>query len=207
MDAKAFEQTYNEQSLQVAHALPPVDLARSFTADKGEIAVGTLLKRTTPGGLIPFAFDGVDASGAAQTIAVAGILSTDRIVAVLRAVGGDSDVTDLVISDVFTVTDDDELTQASGDLSLDSLVALVSRNPAGTFEPWIQGTDHPDLIAGIMAGSQTLDTDTNEVGLVRVFGPVRKDTLVAWTAADGSTTADPNAAALAELASTLIFAL
>lgn len=77
----------------------------------------------------------------------------------------------------------------------------------GEMVPWIQGTDAANLIVGIYAGAADLDTASDTFGLVRVFGPVRKDKLTAWTAADGSTTADASAAAIDQLETMYIFAL
>lgn len=82
-----------------------------------------------------------------------------------------------------------------------------SRTASGAYRPWIQDTDDAALIAGVHASPQTVDTDTQDVGLVQVFGPCRKNKLVAWTAANGSTTAAPNAAALAALEALNIYPL
>lgn len=82
------------------------------------------------------------------------------------------------------------------------------KDSSGDKTPWIQGTDNANLITGIYAGAtETTTSATNAYHLTRVFGPVRKSKLVAWTAADGSTTAAPNAAALAQLESMKIYAL
>ena len=75
------------------------------------------------------------------------------------------------------------------------------------YEPWIQGTDAANLIVGIYAGPAQIDTNTDEQGLVRVFGPVAADKLTAWTIADGSASAPAEAAALAQLESVYIFPL
>lgn len=77
----------------------------------------------------------------------------------------------------------------------------------GDRERWVQGTDAVGLITGIYVGPAPLDTARQAVGLVRLFGPVRKPALVAATAADGSTTADPTDAALDALEALNIWAL
>ena len=77
----------------------------------------------------------------------------------------------------------------------------------GKMTPWIQGVDNANLIVGICSHHMTLDTGKQVTGLVRVFGPVRKARLRAWTAANGSTTAEPNAAALTQLEAMKIYAL
>ena len=83
---------------------------------------------------------------------------------------------------------------------------LLKKN-GSDFEPWIQGTDAANLIAGVFSGPSALVTDTDQLGLVRVFGPVQKDKLAAWTAADGSTTATPTTAALDQLETLFVFPL
>lgn len=83
---------------------------------------------------------------------------------------------------------------------------LLKEN-AGNLEPWIQGTDAASLIVGVYAGHQNLDTANQTEGLARVFGPINADELVSWTAADGSTTADPTQAALDQLEAINIFAM
>lgn len=86
-------------------------------------------------------------------------------------------------------------------------VGTILKQSNGTYSRWVQGTDNANLIAGVYAGAEDLDTARADIGLVRVFGPIRRDALVAATAADGSTTAAPNAAALAALEERRIYAL
>lgn len=206
-NAVKFTQTYNEvQSINAAHNLSPLDGVRSLTADLGTIKPGTLLKRETPAGPLQKVATGADASGGAQTIAIAGILATDRLVSVLRLVGSGVDITDSSdVTSVFSVTGADEVTQASGNYSADELVFVFERLAQGAYRPWIQGTDHPALIEGILSHAQDIDTGSTTIALVRLFGPVNSKKLIAWTAADGSTTADPAAAALAQLEARHIF--
>lgn len=78
---------------------------------------------------------------------------------------------------------------------------------AGSYTPWIQGTDAAGLIAGVCAHYAALDTDALSHAKVRLFGPVRKAKLIAWTNAGGTTTAGPSAAALAQLESLHLFPL
>ena len=81
------------------------------------------------------------------------------------------------------------------------------KDSGGDKTPWIQGVDAATLITGVYSGPAEIDTDDDTIALVRIFGPIRKAKLIAWTAADGSTTADPSAAAIAQLESMHIFAL
>ena len=84
------------------------------------------------------------------------------------------------------------------------------KDSASSVTPWIQGTDAEALITGIYTGEQDLDTAKVTTGLVRIFGPIRKDALVAWAIADGSTQAAPTQAALDALrtnAGLTVFAL
>jgi len=77
----------------------------------------------------------------------------------------------------------------------------------GDMVPWVQGTDYLEDIVGVYAGAADLDTSKDVFGLVRVFGPLQKAKLVAWTAADGSTTAAASADALAALEALHIYPL
>ena len=79
------------------------------------------------------------------------------------------------------------------------------KESGGDYEPWIQGTDPAGDIAAVYAGPNDLDTGSRESGLVRIFGPINHEALVAWTSGDGSTTADPSAGAITELQDQKIF--
>ena len=85
--------------------------------------------------------------------------------------------------------------------SFDAVAAPVGRgtllkDSGSNVTPWIQGTDAETLITGVYAGEQDLDTAKVTTGIVRIFGPIRKDALVAWTIAGGSTQAAPVQSAL-----------
>lgn len=82
---------------------------------------------------------------------------------------------------------------------------LLKENGSGNFLPWNQGTDSADAIVGVYVGPDALDTSSQNAGLVRIFGPVNKDELISWTAANGSTTADPTSAAITALQGEYIF--
>lgn len=209
MDAVRFSQTYNDQtSINAAHNLAPVDLARALTADLGAITPGTLLKRATNN----FAGSGENVAvvngGAAGDITVTGIATTDRLVSVLS-----EDTTSGVTSDLtseFSITAANKINNTDGTATTGTKLIVTYYTPlatTGDYEPWIQGTDDVSLIAGVLASPQAVDTDTQEIGLVRVFGPVRRSKLLAWTAADGSTSATPTAAAFEALEARNIYAL
>ena len=91
----------------------------------------------------------------------------------------------------------------NGEIPAGTLLKLT----AGEHERWVQGTDAAGLIVGVAAQASPIDTARQAVGLVRVFGPVRKAKLVAATAADGSASEAPNDAALAALEALNIYAL
>jgi len=76
---------------------------------------------------------------------------------------------------------------------------LVKENNNGNIRPWNQGTDAESDIVGVYAGASQLDTSERTSGPVLVFGPVVQSELVSWTAANGSTTAEPSDAALGAL--------
>jgi len=76
---------------------------------------------------------------------------------------------------------------------------LVKENGNGKIRPFNQGTDAESDIVGVYAGASQIDTTERVSGPVLVFGPVVQSELVSWTAADGSTTADPSDAALEAL--------
>jgi len=76
---------------------------------------------------------------------------------------------------------------------------LVKENNNGNIRPWNQGTDAESDIVGVFAGASQLDTSKRTSGPVLVFGPVVQSELVSWTAANGSTTAEPSDAALEAL--------
>lgn len=204
MDAVVLTQTITEiESINAAHPLKPVDLSKPLTADLGTpIQPGTLMKRATDNytssGTLFFTVTG----GAAGALTATGVLATDRLVRVYNETG-DADLTA-----EFTISADDEIDNTGGTATTgDTLTVTVERDrvQSGDFEPWIQGTDEVELIAGVFAHNRAIDTDTDEAGLVRVFGPVNTNKLVAWTNAGGTTTATPSAAATAQLEAMNIF--
>jgi len=202
-------QSFEEQAVNVASDLPEIDLSRSFKSGlSSTIAPGTLLKRTNAQpGLNVATVSGADASGSAQTITVTGIEADDHLRSVLRAVGGGTDVTDIEdVTNEFSVTADEEITQGSTNYSSDTLIVLWSTaaHGVGQYEPWIQGTDPISEIAGVYVGVEDLDTSKRDAAIVRRFGPVRESALIAWTAANGSSTADPNDQAKAALSELLV---
>jgi len=71
---------------------------------------------------------GEDASVSAQAIVVTGIRTTDVLVSVVRVVGAGTDATDIAdVTAKFTITDDDEITQADTDMSSDKLIVTYRR--------------------------------------------------------------------------------
>lgn len=85
---------------------------------------------------------------------------------------------------------------------------ILKRDGSGVYSRWVQGTDAVALAVGVFAHHYDVDTAKQTSALVREFGPVAKVALVAATAADGSTTAEPAAAVLDSLSDARrIFAL
>lgn len=202
-------QSFSDQAVNVASPLDDVDIVRTFaTGLSTNVAPGTLLKRTgLQEGINQAVVAGVDASGGAVAITVNGIDAQDQLRSVIRAVGAGTDVTDIAdVTGDFSITADDEITQASGNYSADKLIVtwLTPAHGLGEYQPWIQGTDPVAEIAGVYVGPDDLDTAETTNGLVRRFGAVNQKELTAWTAADGSTTASPTEAALMALSDQLV---
>ena len=200
-----FTQTVEElQSINAAHNLAPVDLLKPLKDVSAVVAQGVIMKRAamqvgTNVKLI--------AGGAAGDHTVTGILASDRLAAVYEQDGTSGLLADLTSE--FSLSSGDTISNTGGtDTTGDKLLVVYARaHGSGDYEPWIQGTDHPSLIAGVLSHYQSVDTDTDALGLVRLFGPVQTDKLTAWTAAGGVATAAPNAEALARLEALRIFPL
>lgn len=202
-----FSQTVTElQSLNAAHNLPPVDILKTFTDVNAAVAQGTLLKAANMNVGMNSA---IIAGGAAGAHTVTGILTGDRLVKVYHISTAAAIATMADLTSEFTISAANTINNATGtDTTNDQLLVFYERSaPSGAYQPWRQDTDHASLIAGVCANPTSVDTDTQVTGLVRVFGPVQKDKLLAWTGAAGATTAAPNAAALAQLAALGIFPL
>lgn len=213
MNAKVFSQSYSElQSINTGHPLPYVDVVRALTADLGPaIEPGTLMKRATDNQASAGVHQTVIDGGAAGNHTVTGILATDELISVIHVEGDGTQLTGAAdLTDEFSISADDEIDNTGGTATTNGVLIVTYNRPravSGDYEPWIQGTDDVAEIAGVFASPQAVDTDTDEAGLIRVFGPVRKDKLVSWTAANGSTTADPSDAALAQLEAMGIYAM
>ena len=202
-----FTQTVTElQSINAAHNLAPVDLLKTLKDVNAVVAQGVLLKRAAMGVGMNSA---LIAGGAAGDHAVAGILTTDRLVKVYHLSTAAAIATMADLTSEFSVSAAGTINNGGGtDTTNDLLLVFYERyGGSGAFEPWIQGTDPVSDIAGVLSHYQSVDTDVDALALVRVFGPLQKDKLVAWTAVDGSTTASPNADALAQLEALQIYPL
>jgi len=88
---------------------------------------------------------------------------------------------------------------------LGTLLKDGTAGDAGKKVRWVQGTDSADLVTGVFVHHQDVDTAEQTSALVRVEGTVAVHGLVAATAADGSATAAPNAAALSQLEALRIY--
>ena len=205
VDGVKFTQTVTElQSINAAHNLAPVDLLKTLKDVDAAVAQGVLLKRAAMNTGANLA---LVAGGAAGQHAVAGILTSDRLGAVYQQDGTSGLLVDRTSE--FSIAAGGTIRNTGGTDTTDDTLLVVYERPRGSghYEPWIQGTDPAEDIAGVLSHYQSVDTDKDQLVLVRVFGPVQKDKITAWTAAGGATTAAPEAEALAQLEALQIFPL